>query len=875
MHRKPLLSWFLSLTTCAGFGIVAAAAAPSAAATVTPPDMQVQVPTNLISIGTDPTTNHPMLRFTHITWDAGVGPFEIDPTYNSATGTATFVQSIYNSSAPGSWSLDHTVPLAAIGVFDSPSDYQFPLTKFTLNTINADGSIGAVVATSPKTDYCITADVEVGGVPNTPTSSFIPQSNCTDPTRPLGWSVGWGDQYDQTDSGQPIDISGVANGTYILRGVADPLHVLTESDNTNNVTDTVVTINGSSVAVGNQTHPTVVPPSAALTSPAPGAAVSGTVTLTASASATAPAAVSSVQFLLDGLALGSPVTTAPYSVNWTVGTTSPGTHNLSARVTDSTGTANTAAVVPVSVSAGTSLALDRSTTARGNGTVSATGLTTAAPGEVLIAAVASDGAKKGGQTVTVSGAGLTWTRVGRSNAQLGDSEIWTATAPNVLNGATVTSTPSQARYDQQLVVESFVNSAGVGASGVAAAASGPPAVSFAAKAAGSLTLAVGNDWDAAKARTLASGQQMISQWLDTGSGDTMWAQATITATSAAGQSVSLADTAPTTDRWNMAGVEVLPGSSAPPPSDTTPPTAQITNPTAGQTVSGSAPVAATASDNVAVASVQFFLDGQPLGGAVTASPYALTWDTTKTANGAHTLTATATDTSGNTGTSAGVGITVQNPAPAMTCFVQQALVDVRGSGTVATPTFSTVAAGEVLLAFVSQDGPAKANSQTATVSGAGLTWKLLGRSNGQYGDAEVWTATAATVISNVSVQSAPSSGGYTQELSVVAYEGAKGAGAVASGGAATGAPSVSITTTAAASLVFGVGHDWDNAIARTLPTGLVILEQWVDTAHGDTSWTEYTNQTTGVAGTQVAIGATAPTSDRWDMVAVELVGSGS
>jgi hypothetical protein len=70
-------------------------------------------------------------------------------------------------------------------------------------------------------------------------------------------------------------------------------------------------------------------------------------------------------------------------------------------------------------------------------------------------------------------------------------------------------------------------------------------------------------------------------------------------------------------------------------------------------------------------------------------------------------------------------------------------------------------------------------------------------------------------------------------------------------------------------------HVRDNAIARTLPTGLVMLEQWVDTGHGDTSWTEYTNQTTGAAGTQVALGATAPMSARWDLVAVELVGSGT
>ena len=27
------------------------------------------------------------LQYTHITWDVGSGPFEIDPTYNPASGT--------------------------------------------------------------------------------------------------------------------------------------------------------------------------------------------------------------------------------------------------------------------------------------------------------------------------------------------------------------------------------------------------------------------------------------------------------------------------------------------------------------------------------------------------------------------------------------------------------------------------------------------------------------------------------------------------------------------------------------------------------------------------------------------------------------------
>jgi hypothetical protein len=282
-------------------------------------------------------------------------------------------------------------------------------------------------------------------VPNTPNQSYIPQSNCTDPTKPLGWSVGWGDQYDQTDAGQPIDLTGIADGTYILHALVDPTHVLTESNASNNVTDTLMQISGGAVSIISQTNPGATPPTINVTSPTNGATVSGTVSVQANAAAASPANVASVQFYLDGQLLGSPVTGAPYALNWDTTTAANAVHALSAKVTDTSGSSGTSANV----------------------------------------------------TVTVQNA---------------------------------------------------------------------------------------------------------------------------------------------------------------PSPDTTPPTVSITNPTNNQTVSGTIPVAANASDNVAVASVQFYLDGQPLGNPVTSAPYAVNWDTTKASNSSHVLSAKATDTSGNVGTATSVKI---------------------------------------------------------------------------------------------------------------------------------------------------------------------------------------------------------------------------
>jgi hypothetical protein len=76
--------------------------------------------------------------------------------------------------------------------------------------------------------------------------------------------------------------------------------------------------------------------------------VSGSVSVSATASDNV--GVAGVQFLLDGAALGSEVTTAPFSLSWNSATASNGAHSLSARARDAAGNQTTSATVAVTVS---------------------------------------------------------------------------------------------------------------------------------------------------------------------------------------------------------------------------------------------------------------------------------------------------------------------------------------------------------------------------------------------------------------------------------------------------------------------------------------------------------------------------------------------
>jgi hypothetical protein len=104
-----------------------------------------------------------------------------------------------------------------------------------------------------------------------------------------------------------------------------------------------------------------------------------------------------------------------------------------------------------------------------------------------------------------------------------------------------------------------------------------------------------------------------------------------------------------------------------------------------------------------------------------------------------------------------------------------------------TVQITTAAPGDVLVAFAASEGPASANSQAMTVSGAGLAWTRVQRAAVRQGVAEIWTATAATTLSSASISATQQVSGYRDSLVVVAFKGASGVGASASGGAANGA----------------------------------------------------------------------------------------
>ncbi|HXI30782.1 MAG TPA: N,N-dimethylformamidase beta subunit family domain-containing protein, partial [Vicinamibacterales bacterium] len=498
-----------------------------------------------------------------------------------------------------------------------------------------------------------------------------------------------------------------------------------------------------------------VPPAVSITSPANSATVHGSVTVVAAASDNQ--GVSGVQFMVDGVLVGSELNAPPYSMTWdTSALANNSTHTLQARARDTsnnltTSAANTVTVLNPVAGAPAIDAMVSTDQPNNQTTVTSPVFSTTSGNELLLAFISADYLGGTNTTVTgITGGGLTWALVGRTNVQAGSSEVWRAFAGSPLTNVSVVATMSQA-VDSSMTVISFSNVDTSGTNGSGAIGATASANSIAAAPSATLTttrnnswvFGVGNDYDTATGRTVGANQTLLHQYFPP-VGDTYWVQRQLNPTPASGTAVTINDTQPNGDRYNLFIVEIK-ALNAP---DVTPPTVSMTAPSQGATVSGSSvTVSATASDNVAVTSVQFKLDGANLGAADTATPYSFTWDSKTATNGSHSLTAVASDGAGNTTTATAVTVTVDNDTTPPTVAIT---APAAGASVSATVSVSANAADDKAVVGVQFKLDGANLGAELTAAPYTMSWNTTTIANGTH----VLTAVARDAAAN-STTSAP------------------------------------------------------------------------------------------------------------------------
>jgi len=173
-------------------------------------------------------------------------------------------------------------------------------------------------------------------------------------------------------------------------------------------------------------------------------------------------------------------------------------------------------------------------------------------------------------TLTVTGAGLTWVSVVSEAVQPGAVQVFRAFSASTLSNVSVTVSASPSFNDCGTVTVLSISgvdisgtngSGAIGATNVCNHGNGAGATetcSLTTTRGSSWVFGVGEDYAASTARTIGPSQTMISQWPDGSSADTFWVQNQTSTTPVPGTSVTINDTAPTTDQFNFAVLEVLP-----------------------------------------------------------------------------------------------------------------------------------------------------------------------------------------------------------------------------------------------------------------------------------------------------------------------------
>jgi hypothetical protein len=532
------------------------------------------------------------------------------------------------------------------------------------------------------------------------------------------------------------------------------------------------------------------PPTISLISPAAGP-VSGSVTV--SANATSSAAISSVQFQVDGQNLGAPVTgTGPiYSFTWDTTTIVNGPHLLAAIATDTlkqTTTSGSVSVTSSNVVAPPVISLTAPTPGTVNGTVTVTANATAVAG-ISSVQFLLDGVNLGTpQTGTGPAYSIQWNTIQASNG----SHTITAIAKDALN-QTTPSAGIAVTVNNVVPTATFIkldtvtqgNWKGVyGLDGSIIpndATNLPPYATITGPGAGAPAYTwVGSSTDVrALLKTASTTDRIASTWyngtnftfsvntndglthqlalycLDFGNGNR---SETITIMNANTNAVLSSEAMSNFGNgvyavFNITGnvlvtVSYSGGLNAvlsglfmstitPPPP---PPTVSVTLPAANASVLGTITLtaSATAGNGASMASVQFQVDGTNVGTAVTgAGPTFIgQWNTTTGTNGSHTIKAIATDSLGQTTTSAGVTVTANNPlAPPVINITTPSPGPI--SGTIPVTATATAIAGMTSVQFL-LDG----NNLGAAITGTGPTYTYQWNTTTATGGAHVLSAVA-------------------------------------------------------------------------------------------------------------------------------------
>lgn len=269
----------------------------------------------------------------------------------------------------------------------------------------------------------------------------------------------------------------------------------------------------------------------------------------------------------------------------------------------------------------------------------------------------------------------------------------------------------------------------------------------------------------------------------------------------------------------------------------------------------------------------YAVESPPTHGTLSGTASALTYTPVTAYSGPDAFTYRVND-GGVSSAAATVSVTVATqscipPAPKRQFKVNRDELDT--NGVIHSPKFKTKKTGELLVAFVTLNGPNPGTQAINEVSGGGLTWNLAQRDNESDGSTEIWQAYAPKKLKSTQISAYVATPGYSVTMTVVGFSGARPAvGAASHRFGAQSAPHVSLVPQASGSVVWAAGRVIGSSYGPVPASGQKIVHDQTFKSPKTGYWTQSITKAT-TSGTKVTVSDKA-TAETWGYTAVEIRG---
>ncbi len=190
------------------------------------PDLLTLPPTN-VRLVIDWNTGRSYLRFTTAIANAGMSDLELLGYRSPVSGKTLVLQRVRTTSGNQYGNM-----VGEFAFHPEHNHWHFgSFASYTVWSLQEDGSLNQILATSGKISYCLRDD-EVLAEAVGRARTWPAYNACNGEVQ--GISAGWVDVYRSYLPGQYVEITGLEDGIYALVSTADPEGLLLESDETNN-----------------------------------------------------------------------------------------------------------------------------------------------------------------------------------------------------------------------------------------------------------------------------------------------------------------------------------------------------------------------------------------------------------------------------------------------------------------------------------------------------------------------------------------------------------------------------------------------------------------------------------------------------------------